>query len=253
MTISEPAHPDRAPHTLAERAEHDGYFLVEGLIPDGECSLFVERLQEFAATARALPEGLSLHREPMVETNGPQLPKGHDIRKIGGLIHDDLFRKLITRKEIIDRMRDIVGEPIRLFRADALMKPAQVGSEKGVHQDSPYWPIEPMSLWSCWIPFDDATLDNGCLMVVKGSHRKGPMPHVSTQNDYVIPTDRYDGDDLVAVPMKRGTGIFFHSLLIHGSAANTSGTPRRAVTMSYLGPHHRYVGTKQAPEYPTVS
>lgn len=220
----------------------DGFFLVEGLIDAEECKEFASRLQEYADGVRPLPDGVRTQREP----------EGDAIRKVSGLVHDDLFRALISRPAIIERIRSLVGDPVQLFRADALMKPPAVGSQKGVHQDSPYWPVEPMSLWSCWVPFDDATLDNGCLTVVPGSHLAGGLPHVSADHDYVIPTEHYPAADLVSVPMERGTGIFFHSLLVHGSAANRSGSPRRAVTMSYLGPEHHYAGTGTAPAYPVV-
>jgi ectoine hydroxylase-related dioxygenase (phytanoyl-CoA dioxygenase family) len=159
---------------------------------------------------------------------------------------------LISHDSIVPPIRELVGGQARLFRADALMKPPVVGSVKGVHQDSPYWPIRPMSLWSCWIPFDDATVDNGCLTVISGSHRGGGREHVAVENDYVIPPEQYGVEELLPVPMERGTAIFFHSLLIHGSLANHSGLPRRAVTMSYFGPGHRDVTAGEPRNYPLV-
>ena len=56
----------------------------------------------------------------------------------------------------------------RMFRNAVLLKPPEVGSQKGWHQDSPYWPIEPMALCSCWLPFDDATPENGCMQALRG-------------------------------------------------------------------------------------
>jgi phytanoyl-CoA hydroxylase len=183
-----------------EQAERDGYFLVEDLVSAADCVRFADRLQQYARGG-TLPAGLSLQREPALDNgNGPRADGG-DIRKISGLYGDDLFRSLIQRDDITNRLRPLIGSELRLFRADALMKPPAVGSEKGVHQDSPYWPIQPMSLWSCWIPFDDATIENGCMMVIPGSHQIGPQRHVH-EDDYVIPTDDYDVDALRAVPMR---------------------------------------------------
>lgn len=236
----------------AKQAAEAGYFLVEDIVGQAECFRFSSRLQEYAIGSRKPVGGIRLQREPALEGGGESREGGSDIRKVSGLFNDELFRTLICAEEIVGRMGELVGPGLRLFRADALMKPAAVGSEKGVHQDSPYWSIEPMSLWSCWIPFDDATIDNGCLMVVPGSHRDGPLTHVETQNDYIVPAESYDMDALVHVPMRRGAGLFFHSLLLHGSAANVSGTPRRAVTMSYLAAKHRYTGEGIQPSYPAV-
>lgn len=236
-----------------EQAEHDGYFLVEDLIPAAECGRFAARLQQFACGDREPLPGIRLQREPALERSGERREGGRDIRKISGLYADDLFRNLIRHAGVIGRMGALLGDELRLYRADALMKPPVVGSEKGVHQDSPYWPIRPMSLWSCWIPFDDATIDNGCMMVVPGSHLTGPRQHVDAGDDYVIPTKDYDVDALQPVPMSRGSGLFFHSLLIHATAANVSGGPRRAAVVSYMGPMHRYLGDGAAPDYPVVS
>jgi phytanoyl-CoA hydroxylase len=237
---------------LSVHADRDGFFLVEDLLDEAECGGLAARLHDYASGSRALPDGVSLQREPDVVRSGLETEPGGDVRKVSGLYGDDLFRRLISHPSVVARMHALLGAPLHLFRADALMKPAAVGSQKGVHQDSPYWPIAPMSLWSCWVPFDDATTENGCLVVAPGSHRAGPAPHVSTQDDFVIPTEHYDHAGLVDVPMRRGTGLFFHSLLIHGSAANTSGLPRRAVTMSYFGPEHRYAGEGDAPAYPRI-
>ena len=102
------------------------------------------------------------------------------------------------------------------------------GSAKGMHQDSPYWPIEPMALWSCWLPFDPATLENGCMTALPGSQRGGALPHVHVTDDYVIDAAAYNPAGAVALPMKPGSGLFFHSLLAHGTAENRSAMPRRA-------------------------
>lgn len=233
-------------------ADSDGYFLVRGLLDRTACARYAERLQEYISGSRVPPEGISLQREPVLERAGESRSDGGDIRKVSWLYPDELFRELISDPGITARIGASVGTPLRLFRADAMMKPAKVGSEKGVHQDAPYWPIEPMSQWSVWTSFDPATIDNGCLMVVPGSHLHGPLPHVLTQDDYVVPSDHYDIDALMPLPMEPGDVLFFHSLLVHGSAANISGEPRRAVTISYLGPGHRYAKDGTPPDYPVL-
>lgn len=239
-------------NAITEQMLHSGYLLVEDLLSAQECARVAQRLQDYAGGLRPPPTGMSVHREPALQQSDHRHEGGGDVRKIAGLYTDELLRELIADPRITIQMRALLGDRLRLYRADALMKPAAVGSAKGVHQDSPYWPIQPMSLWSCWIPFDDATIENGCMMVIPGSHRGGALPHVSEHGDYVIPLEDYDGDALIPVPMKRGTGLFFHSLLVHGTAANRSGNPRRAVTMSYFGAEHRDVKSGTVASYPAI-
>ena len=51
------------------------------------------------------------------------------------------------------------------------------------------------------------------------------------------------------VPMKAGSGLFFHSLLPHYTAPNHSDQWRRAIALSYMSSHSRYAGEGEAPEY----
>jgi ectoine hydroxylase-related dioxygenase (phytanoyl-CoA dioxygenase family) len=119
-----------------------------------------------------------------------------------------------------------------MFRNTLLLKPPEVGSPKGWHQDSPYWPIEPMNLCSCWFPLDDATPENGCMVVMPGWHTKGAFAHERTQDDFVIEDGVLDMSLAVTVPMKAGSGLFFHSLLPHFTAPNQSDKWRRAIALS---------------------
>ena len=179
---------------------------------------------------------------------------GEDVRKISGVARgDELFRELVLHPMIVALMQGLMSANLKLFRADVLMKPAGVGSAKGMHQDSPYWPIEPMALWSCWLPFDPATLENGCMTAIPGSQAGGALPHVHVADDYIIPAEHYDPRQVVPIPMAPGSGLFFHSLLLHGTAANRSAKPRRAITMSYMAAEYHYTGKPPRPDYLRIS
>lgn len=223
------------------------------MLDEHDCVRYGDRLLSYARRDRTPPVGMDIQVEPAVERSDAQARGEDSIRKIDGLYHDGVFRELIKSAAIGRHVRGLLGNSVRLFRATALMKPPAVGSQKGMHQDSPYWPIEPMSLWSCWIPFDDASLENGCLIVVPGSHTRGPVRHIQTEDDYVVPSIDVDVDAAVSVPMLRGSALFFHSLLLHGSSANRSNRPRKAVTLSFMGEEHRTVPGHPAGEYPTVN
>lgn len=227
-----------------------GYVLLKGIKTPEECGDYLTRLEEYSNGARPVPEGSVIQREPRVERGELSAVGGSDIRKIGGVAHGDgLFRDLVFTPTVVGTAQQLMSPNLKLFRADVLMKPPQVGSAKGMHQDSAYWQIEPMDLWSCWMPFDPATLENGCMAVIPGSHKRGVLPHVNVTDDYVVPEVHYRADDIVTVPMDPGDGLFFHSLLLHGTAENTSTMPRRAITMSYMAAEYRYTGDPPKPDY----
>ena len=237
-----------------DAARSDGYVLLRGIKTREQCDTYLERLDEYSNGARSVPDGSVVQREPRVERGELSAAGASDIRKIGQVAHgDELFRDLVMTPAVVGAMQQLMSPNLKLFRADVLMKPPRVGSAKGMHQDSAYWPIEPMDLWSCWMPFDPATIDNGCMAVIPGSHKRGVLPHVDVTDDYVVLEEHYRADDTATVPMDPGDGLFFHSLLLHGTAENTSPMPRRAITMSYMAAEYRYTGEPPKPDYLVIA
>ncbi len=241
------------PNEMAELADayhRDGYVLVEDLLSVQEVTALRERIADYTHGGR--PWGaLQVQFEPRVQRGEMSVQHpGDGIRKIDGLVqNDDLFRQLGTHPKLIEVIAAIVGPDIKLFRNSLLLKPPLVGSQKGWHQDSPYWPIEPMELCSCWFPLDDATLENGCMVVAPGRHRGGALPHVHVTDDFVITEGLIADAERVAVPMRSGSGLFFHSLLPHYTAPNRSNRWRRAIALSYMSARSHYTGEGAGPEY----
>lgn len=230
--------------------ERDGYVLVEDLVAPEEVTALRERVREYTHGGRPT-DRIRIQVEPRVQRGEVTVAHpGDGIRKIDGLVEgDDLFRALGLNEKIVGVIEQIVGPDIKMFRNSLLLKPPEVGSPKGWHQDSPYWPIEPMALCSCWFPLDDATPENGCMAVLPGWHKKGPLPHVSVTDDYVIREDAIDPGAGRLVPMRAGSGLFFHSLLPHYTAPNRTDRWRRAIALSYMSAQSRYTGRGESPVY----
>lgn len=233
-----------------EAYQRDGYLLVENLVSEAEVAALRERLREITHGGRDRT-GLYVQIEPRVERGELTVAHpGDGIRKIDFLVqNDDLFRGLGLHPNIVGIIAQILGPDIKLFRNSLLLKPPDVGSQKGWHQDSPYWPINPMELCSCWFPLDNATLENGCMAVLPGQHRRGPLPHVSVTDDYVIAEEAIDRSQAVFAPMQAGSGLFFHSLLPHYTSPNRSQTWRRAIALTYMSARSRYTGPGESPVY----
>ena len=233
--------------------ERDGYLVVDDLIPPGMIRSLLDRVREYTHRGRS-QDGLYVQTEPRVERGEMVVEHpGDAIRKIDSLVQrDDQFRALGLESEVVDVIVDILGPDIKLFRNSLMLKPPEVGSQKGWHQDSPYWPIEPMSLCSCWLPLDDATMENGCMAVLPGAQANGALPHVSVTDDFVIEPTAIDTSAAQFVPMPAGSGLFFHSLIPHFTAPNRSPNWRRAMVLSYMSARSRYTGKAPAPDYLTV-
>lgn len=250
MSVSTHSTPIRLTEDQLAAYHRDGYIAVEDLVPLEEVEALRDRVSEYTHGGRP-PGSIHVQIEPRVQRGELAVDHpGDGIRKLTGLVEgDDLFRRLGLNEHIIGIIEQIVGPDIKMFRNAMLLKPPQVGSAKGMHQDSPYWPIEPMELCSCWFTLDDATEENGCMAVLPGWHKKGPLPHVNVTDDYVVDERYYDPREMVLRPIRAGGGLFFHSLLPHYTAPNRSNTWRRAIALSYMSAQSRHTGQGESPQY----
>ena len=179
------------------------------------------------------------------------------VRKINSCVLDDVFRKYAEHPQVLDIIQPLLGADIKLFGSQAFMKPPG-GVEKPYHQDSPYFPIEPMSLVTCWIALDDVTLENGCLWVIPGSHRLGPLPHnepwfVGDRQDMRIPTSAFDASHEVPIILPAGGCSLHHSLILHRSMPNHTDKSRRGLAYHFMTARSRWTDPNlPQPEFPLL-
>jgi phytanoyl-CoA hydroxylase len=107
------------------------------------------------------------------------------------------------------------------------------------HQDEIYIPTRDRSLIGAWIAIDDATIPNGCLWVVPGSHRTGylfPQKDHGKYDEFDFAHESFGFDESkeVAVEVKAGTVVFFNGYLLHRSRKNRSDVFRRVLVNHYM-------------------
>jgi ectoine hydroxylase-related dioxygenase (phytanoyl-CoA dioxygenase family) len=136
----------------------------------------------------------------------------------------------------------LLGQSFRMFHDQLFCKPAKHGGVVAWHQDFSYWTFtRPMHHLTCWIGLDDATTENGCLYYVPGSHKWGLLPITGLTGDMEAVREVLDEEQVtifekkVANVLPRGYASFHHPLLMHGSYANNSERPRRAVVLNAMG------------------
>jgi len=106
------------------------------------------------------------------------------------------------------------------------------------HQDEIYIPTRDRSLVGAWIALDDATVENGCLWVIPGSHRIGYLypqrPHGNPDEfDFAQESHGFDESLEAPVEVKAGTVVFFNGYLLHRSRKNRSSMFRRVLVSHY--------------------
>ncbi len=91
---------------------------------------------------------------------------------------------------------------------------------------------------TAWTGLDDATVENGCLHYIPGSHKWGFLgkPVLTGEMEglkaFLDDEQQRMLKDPVPIEMKKGYATFHHPLLVHGSFENKSLVPRRAFVIN---------------------
>lgn len=148
-----------------------------------------------------------------------------------------------------------IFQDFQVFTASFVIKETNPKGVVPPHQDWTF--VDESQYWSgtLWTPLVDVDMDNGCLGVIKGSHKFFDWPRCSPSPQFKTPLGEHMFTIfpyLQLVPMKAGQTILFDNRTIHGSPPNTSDSPRLAagigLTHKDAQLFHHYLLPKVQPE-----
>ncbi len=148
-----------------------------------------------------------------------------------------LFMELARSERILKRITPLIGPNIQLQHSKLATKPPTKG--KGAfawHQDFAFFPHTNSDLVAVMVMLDDATPENGCMQMVRGSHKLGLLDHIEDGlfNGQCQESHLWqDGSQVVNIMPKAGSISIHHCMTLHGSPANLTGKHRRAVVFQY--------------------
>lgn len=230
---------------VAFYAEH-GWYLSKKLFSDQEVDELVDVSEHYYAGER--DRGLPV-RPPKLAYWDPS--KG-DVQRHNDYVHyeSDAFGKLL-RKPLIGAVaaRLAQADAIRIFQSTLIYKPPVAGEPSNIvpwHFDKHYWSSSSSErMLTAFIPFHDCTVEMGTITMVDGSHRWKEIGADDTVVRHFADRDKsqldqmladnaaYNGVEVVKVPVEipKGHMNFHHCRTYHGSGANVSGRPRRAISL----------------------
>ncbi len=178
----------------------------------------------------------------------PPLPaelRARHVRKLAGFVdrHPALGR-LARHPAVLDLVCRLMGgaEP-SLFQDMALVKPAG-GREKPWHQDHAYFNLAlDTPIVGVWIPFGGVTSEKGCMHLIRGGHRMGPLPHKKVRDWQIC--DDVPAVERVAAPMRAGDVLLFDGKIPHGTPTNRTDEFRWAVQYHYRPARAREIGDEE--------
>ena len=120
-----------------------------------------------------------------------------------------------------------------------IFKQPHIGGEVHPHIDHTFLWTEPQTVIGFWFALEDATLENGCMWTVPGSHRLPVRSrfrrdgHGGTTMDIYDPTP-YPREGEIPFEATAGTMIVLHGSLLHRSGPNRSDASRHAYTLHII-------------------
>jgi phytanoyl-CoA hydroxylase len=218
---------------LAEQYRGDGYCIAERALGADE-------------VAELIAEATRLCRDEAAKLAGADAALGDasDMSRFLA-IHfphklSAVMRKTLAHPRIVDVLTGVIGPNVKCMQSMLFIKHAGKPGQAW-HQDEDFIPTRDRSLGAAWIALDDATIENGCLWVIPGSHRPGVLwplrrhadrEYDSTPQSFDFP---YDEREAIPVEVPAGSVVFFHGYLLHKSLKNRRSSGfRRALVNHYM-------------------
>lgn len=213
-----------------DQYQETGFLAVEGVFAREDLEALRCVTDELVEQSRGVTEHTDVY--DLEPGHSPETPR---VRRIKSpcAVHP-LFAEIAARDMLLDLVASLLGSAIRLHGNKMNLKSAEYGSPVQWHQDFAFYPHTNDDLLAVGIALDDCTLQNGCMLMLPGSHR-GPILDHHQDGFFVgaVDPDR-EGLDLtqaVPVPVHAGGVTLHHCRTLHGSARNTSPAPRRLLLL----------------------
>lgn len=139
-----------------------------------------------------------------------------------------LFRWIdgLTRNKTLMRaMEPLIGPDVMCENVGFRNKAPDNKTYVSWHQDTVYLKFEPRII-TCWLALTPATVENGCLKIIPGSHKWGDMPHKEKVDPYSMLTrghyvsTEFDKSNATYVTLEAGEGILIDTAVLHASEPN---------------------------------
>lgn len=242
------------------------------LLTDDETARFhedgflIKRSLFTADELRPLQE--ELERDPEIRGSQSSIPDlNGDLWKvtIWNEQNDTYAGKLPRLERMVDNASLLLGEEGYFWHIKLVRKRNDIPGVVDWHQGYAYWYddcVDP-NIITCSVALDSNNLGNGCLKVIKGSHKLGRVDMVDTGGAHVADPVRtqqiLDRLEVVSCELEAGDAVFFHANMLHGSQPNTTATPRTLMHCVYnarsngpvdpqKSPHRVYRRTEKLPD-----
>jgi hypothetical protein len=225
--------------------DRDGYLHLGRVLEDADLRAMQQRINDIMLGTAPVEYGRLLMQldsdTGKYEDAGAQ-SRGHkgatlNYRKIQDLEFNPLFLAYMQRPLFREICARVYGPdtPIAAFRAMFMNKPARKGTFLPWHQDR-WTHLDRDPQLTVWTALDPATVANGCVQVIPGSH-KGGLINPSHHSGFLTPEQaarHAPREKIVFLELAAGEAVLLHNYLLHASDVNRTDIPRRAFSVCYM-------------------
>jgi hypothetical protein len=153
---------------------------------------------------------------------------------------------LVRHPSILDAVEDVLGANLLAWSTSFFIKEARDSAYVSWHQDATYWGLSAPDVLTAWVAFTDATVENGAMRMVPGSHDAqlehrdtfAPNNLLSRGQEIAVEVDEARGVDIL---LRAGEMSLHHVRMVHGSPANRSGDRRIGFAIRYIPTYVRQI------------
>jgi hypothetical protein len=209
--------------------DQDGYLIVRQLFTTDEANLLLDLSTDESITSKGFD---------LVDQEGKKTRL-----TLWFTPGDDSFGLMSRSQKMVDAVQSLLGPDgaVCHFHSKVMQKEPRTGGAWEWHQDYGYWYkngfVYPEAMLSVMIALTESTIANGCLQVLKGSHKMQRFEHIHIGEqqgaDPAFVAWAADRCELVYAELQPGDALFFHANLLHRSDANNSDNPRWSIISAY--------------------
>jgi len=208
-----------------QRYHRDGFYFPVPVLTPGEALALRRRLEAVEAEHGGRLTGEIRHKPHLLFT---------------------WLADLVRHPAILDAVEDVLGPNLLVWSTSFFIKEAHDPAYVSWHQDATYWGLSSPDVLTAWVAFTEATVENGAMRMVPGSHREqlehrdtfAPHNLLSRGQEIAVAVDDSRGVDVLLRP---GEMSLHHVRMVHGSLANRSGDRRVGFAIRYVATHVRQV------------
>lgn len=199
--------------------ERDGFVVLERVFSPNLLAAVTERIERYQQR----------HAAAIAASGGTQgISRASEITFTSHLAENaPELLAFCRRPELAELGVALLGPDVDLYWNQAVFKMPEGAQQFPWHQDDGYTPVTPSPYLTLWIALSDATIENGCVWVLPGSHKKGLVEHEQTPIGLACHSLN-DPNQGIPVPVPAGSIVAFWSLTMHKSGVNVSQGCRKA-------------------------